>query len=845
MPLSSKKLGRLELLEEIQAGVSGELFRARDTRNGQEVGVHILPFSRGAPVQFEGRHHRVAQLKSHNILGVRGLRGKTDISYIVTDPVAGEPLASILRRGPIATPEAVDFADQIVRALETAHAGNVVHGDLSPEHVLVDESGNLKVFGFSLARQGPLEEDEVNEYLSPEAVRGRPIDARSDIFSFGSTLYEMLAGEAPFKRRTPMESAHAIVQDWANALPDKVPDDLADVIARCLSKNPAERFQTAAELKAALRNLVVQSLADPVTELSPRKRWLHGWMHVARARWDRGKDTFTEEMGRLKRMPLRWTALVLATFAMLMAADLFVRVRSDRLRQPPTFQRLTFRQGPIIRARLANQGRDVAFTARFEGTPQTSYLLTAATGAVRELKLPPDSSVVAVSSKGDVAVRQADGSLARMGLKSGQIVNQATAVLDADFSPGGDAMAVAHVNPAGSAYLLEYPIGHVLVKSITPIDLVRVSPKGDRVAYSKIEGAQKRLWVANKSGDSKQLADLGAGDANRSLSWSSDGQEIWFGATNAQERGIIQAVNMDGERRTVDWMPEAQLDDVGANGEALVEMFRGWNGARIRGISEGRDADLSWFGESVNMSLSADGTRAFFTEHGSGVYTRLRNGSPPVRLGEGSLVAVSPDGKWASVYRSTPQPRYYLVPSDGSKEMAVDIPVLDGHTAAVIAWRSDGSYLVWGNLPGHNKQHFLWNPKGGKPRLVTPMGSSIGLASGDGKTLLVSGPNNAYYVFPVEGGQPVPARGLLPADQLLSWANDGKSIYVGALAPNRHDFSIFKLNPTTGARTLWKLVQPDVQADSLGPTAITPDGNIYAYLYFRAQSELFLARGLR
>src|SRR5579871_882879 len=140
MPLSSKKLGRLELLAEVSAGPCGELLRARDIRNGQEVGVHILPFERGAPVQFEARHHRVAQLKNRNILGVRGLRGKTDISYIVTDPIAGEPLAAILKRGPLAIPEAVDLADQIAKALEAAHAADVVHGGLSPAHVLVDEA---------------------------------------------------------------------------------------------------------------------------------------------------------------------------------------------------------------------------------------------------------------------------------------------------------------------------------------------------------------------------------------------------------------------------------------------------------------------------------------------------------------------------------------------------------------------------------------------------------------------------------------------------------------------------------------------------------------------------------
>jgi WD40 repeat protein len=842
----------LELLAEIDLGGSGEFFHGRDTRSGQEVGVQILPFARGVPLRFEAAQHRAAQLNHPNILAIRGLRAKVDISYIVTEPFDGESLAAILKHGPLAITEAVDFADQIAQALDAAHAADVVHGNLGPPSLLVDRAGNIKVFGFSIAKPRAEDEEEGRyEYFSPEALRGQPIDARSDIFSFGSTLYEMLAGYPPFRRHTPAETVHAVMEEWAEGLPAKIPDDLADVVARCLQKDPEDRFQSAGELNAALRNLVVQSLADPVTELSPQTRRLQGLLHFAVAQLQQAAHRLAAGAARLTQLQ-GWPAMVLALLVLLLAADLFLRVRATRSPPVPSFQRLTFRQGPIIRARLADRGREVVYTARFEGAPQASFLTTADTGAVRDLKLPPDSSIVAISRKGDLAVRMKDGSLARLPINGGDLINQAASVLDADFSPSGDAIAVAHYDSVAANFALEYPVGHILVQSPEPIDLVRVSRDGEGVAFSRVEGARRRLWFVKRSGGAaRMLADLGPGAENRSLAWSKDGTEIWFGATSAAERGIIHAIALDGQRRVVDWLPEAELDDVGENGEALVETFRTWSGTRLRGLSDSRDTDLSWFGESVNAALPADGSQVFSTEHGaangrlSGVYRRSRRGTPPQRLCDGSLVAVSPDGKWVSVYRPSPQPRYFLVPANGGQEQPVDLRGLEGQTAAVIAWLPGNRYLVWGNRPRDGKQHFVWDPAKGKLQAVSPPGSTIGLASDDGSRLLTGSPSGSLYVLAVDGSRASPALGLLPGDQLLRWSSDKTAVFAGSAEENRRDFAIYKIYVANGARTLWKRVEPDVPADSSTLAAITPDGNTYAYIHFRAQSELFLARGLK
>jgi hypothetical protein len=208
-------------------------------------------------------------------------------------------------------------------------------------------------------------------------------------------------------------------------------------------------------------------------------------------------------------------------------------------------------------------------------------------------------------------------------------------------------------------------------------------------------------------------------------------------------------------------------------------------------------------------------------------------------------VAVSPDGKWASVYRAVPKPGFFLVAVDGGKEQLVDIPELEGRTAPVIAWLRGGRYLVWGNRPGNAKQHFIWNPTAGQLRVVSPPGSAIGLASDDGTRILTASPTGSLYTLAVEDGKLNRVQGVLPGDQFLRWSPDDQFVFAAVPAENRRDFSIFRINVSNGVRTLWKRVEPDPQANTAAPEAITPDGNTYAYIYFRGQSELFLARGLR
>jgi hypothetical protein len=844
MPLSQlKRLGRLELLSEVSVEVPGELFRGRDTTNSQEVGVHVLQ-GQGALFRFERAHHAAAALKHGNILAVRSLRAKSGIAYLVTEPVSGEPLSSMLKDGPLPIPRLLGLATQMARGLAAAHAAGVVHGDLKPGNVLVDSKDGVKIFGFALAPpfrppEDPDEQvDAVIDYMAPEQLRGEPADARSDVYSFGAILYEMALGRKPFEAADQATLIEAIRERAPNEPPETIPGNLVAIMGLCLEKGPGARFQSAVELVPELEQCA-EGPVEPAAETPPPPQ--REWTTAVLARWDRLKVSVNG--WEVPRLRVGWIAVALGAAAIILVAAALI----SRLQQGPPvvrqFQRLTFRQGPILRARFAEGGKRVVYTARFDHTRQASYVTNPETMDSTDLNLPDGSSLAAVSSKGELALRLADGTLARRPQSGGDLRQEATNILDADWSPDGERLAVARYDPQSGRYRLEYPLGEVLFSADHPLQIIRISPKGDLVAFTDGDPSERHVGVVNRSGDRKILASLGLGEGTRTLSWSPDGKEIWYGSITPEKQGIIQAVGLDGKKRVVDWIPQAHLDDVTAGGRVLVEVFRSWSGILFHASAPARDLDLSWYGVSADLKLSADGRFIAFTEfagHGTGietVYVRRTDGSPAVSLGEGTVVAVSQDGAWISAYRKKPQVSFFLIPGGGGQAKPIEIPGLENSTGAVVGWLSGGSYLVWGRKPPGPAQNFVWNPASGKLTAVSPEGSSAGLASGNGAYFLAEGPDRRRYVFWMNGNKPRPALGIEPSEQMLGWYKDNQSVFVA------HDLSIYRVNLFTGARAVWKKLNPLASVDSATPSAISADGEAYTTSYLWAQSDLFLANG--
>jgi serine/threonine-protein kinase len=264
MPLfPGARLGPYEILAPIGAGGMGEVWKARDTRLHREVAIKVLPnaLSRDPDrlARFEREAKALASLNHPRIATIYGLEESAEGMALVMELVDGDTLKS-----PLPLAEALRVAVQIAEALEAAHAKGITHRDLKPANVMVTDSG-IKLLDFGLAKVEVWTESENDEtarqtqagmvmgtaaYMSPEQAQGRRVDARSDIFSFGAVLYELVTGRSAFRGDSLASTLASVLRDEPD--PPDIPVEIQAVIARCLRKQPSDRFQTAAELRAAL-----------------------------------------------------------------------------------------------------------------------------------------------------------------------------------------------------------------------------------------------------------------------------------------------------------------------------------------------------------------------------------------------------------------------------------------------------------------------------------------------------------------------------------------------------------------------------------------------------------------
>ena len=251
-------LGPYVLLAPIGAGGMGEVWKARDTRLNRMVAVKRLKSQHSA--RFEREARVIAALNHPHICQIFDVGP----DYLVLEYIEGQPLLSRAKPGPLAVEEAVRLATQIAEALDAAHRKGVVHRDLKPANIMVTSEGSVKLLDFGLAKQTPhsdeagIDETETIEgtvmgtadYMAPEQVEGKHLDARSDIFSFGAVLYELLSGRRAFHGENPISTMAAILH--TEPVPLDAPAALQQIVKRCLAKPPEQRYQTVAELREAL-----------------------------------------------------------------------------------------------------------------------------------------------------------------------------------------------------------------------------------------------------------------------------------------------------------------------------------------------------------------------------------------------------------------------------------------------------------------------------------------------------------------------------------------------------------------------------------------------------------------
>lgn len=270
--MTGRTVLQYQVKERLGAGGMGEVYRARDLRLERDVALKFLPASRQADSDSRARllteARAAAALSSPHVAAIYDVEEHEGVLFIVMEYVPGEPLSHRTVRGPLSIADAVSVAMQVASALEHAHASGLVHRDIKSANIMVDDRGVAKVLDFGLAKRtpdflltatqptGPATCDGVVlgtlAYMSPEQARNLPVDQRSDLFSLGIVLYEMLAGALPFPASSPADVLDAIVHRSPAPL-RAVPGDLERIVRRALAKDPHARYQTAAELRADLQ----------------------------------------------------------------------------------------------------------------------------------------------------------------------------------------------------------------------------------------------------------------------------------------------------------------------------------------------------------------------------------------------------------------------------------------------------------------------------------------------------------------------------------------------------------------------------------------------------------------
>ena len=459
-------LGPYQILAPLGAGGMGEVYRARDTRLQRDVAIKVLPesFARDAERlrRFEQEARAVAALNHPNILAVHDIGAQDGTHYIVTELLDGRTLREQLDElhgGALPARKTIDYTRQICDGLAAAHNRGIVHRDLKPDNIFCTREGRIKILDFGLAKQTPAASEAATltgdapisaqtqpgmvmgtvGYMSPEQVRGTPTDHRSDIFSLGAILYEMLSGRRAFRRDTTAETMTAILREEPPELTGTnaaLPPGLQRIVHRCLEKEPAQRFQSAADLGFALEALsgstgtatgsaANSTIAAPAANPPP-------------------PATITT-----KKWPLAITAaLVLAA----LAAGWFARNATIPPKSVTSFTQVTFRRGTVYSARLAADGNTVVYTAAWDGgTPE---LYVASKEAPESVPLNVKNGVLlAVSPSGELAILTAahslhhyefEGTLSTMPMSGGAPRDILKNVTAADWSVDGQSLAVVH-----------------------------------------------------------------------------------------------------------------------------------------------------------------------------------------------------------------------------------------------------------------------------------------------------------------------------------------------------------------------------------------------------------------
>ncbi len=851
---NSQVIGHYRVIEKIGSGAMGEVFRARDERLGRDVALKLIrPSSNENPDhlrRFELEARAAASLNHPNIVAIYDVGFTDGIPYIVCELLEGKTLRKLLLEGALSLRLTVDYALQISQGLIAAHDRRIVHRDLKPENLFVTIDGRLKILDFGVAKLQPMSEEAGRTleelttvtksgavvgtvaYMSPEQLRSKAVDHRSDIFSMGAILYEMLTGHRAFQGETEVDTMTAVLLEEPPEVDleqANIPVSFQQIVRHCLEKDPENRFQSARDLAFALETL---SDAAPI----------------------RTKRTLPV---RPRGRTIPWAvAGVFLLVTLFLLADLW-RGR----KQFPTYHHVTFEQGTVFSARFAPDFRSIVYGAAWNGSPKQLYS-TVANSFLPQPLLLSDAILLAVSRNGELALTLRSGRGAHLLTQGGTLGTAPLAggspreeldnVPSADWDESDQLAVVHHVDGQDQ---IEYPIGHVLFRAKRgTISHLRLSPQGNKIAFMD----HPMQWddggwvdVIDLQGHVSVLTPQW--DSEDGLAWSADGKEIWFTAAESGTNRTLFAVDLAAHMRTILTSPGGMtLQDIAPDGRVLVSFDAERLALATMARGDSKPVDLSWHDWNVAKDISSDGQSILFEDdseiagHMFSSAIRKIDGTPPVNLSGGSPSKLSPDGKWViSIVLGKPG-RVSLVPIGVGQPHIIPLPEFEEIHNDTDRFLQDGKHFtINANEPGHAVRTYVVDLDGKNATPITPEGTTGILISPDGKYIFRMDNSGLLSIYSTTGGAgrriPDLEAGFFP----VQWSEDQSSIY--GYFSDQIPTKVYKVNVTTGKKTLVQELQPETIAGAVTITSVcvNRDGSRFAYSNYQVLSDLYIISGLR
>jgi serine/threonine protein kinase/Tol biopolymer transport system component len=854
------QLGPYKLEAQLGAGGMGEVFRATDTRLHRTVAIKILPHDKVADPERKRRflqEARAASALNHpNIVTLHDIASDNGIDYLVMEYVPGTSLDKLITPKGLPLAEASNYAQQIASALAAAHAAGIVHRDMKPANVMVTSESQVKVLDFGLAKltervPGPegetlTQESSLTEagtvmgtvgYMSPEQASAHPLDHRTDIFSLGVVLYEMIAGQRPFRGKSQVETLHAIIHDPVPPLAT-VPPRLAEIIDKALEKEPKERYQSAGDVAVDLRRL---GRAVPAARIAPPSR-VRPLMQAAAA------------------------ALVLEAGA---AGWILHRAPdADNPLANAQFTRLTDFPGDESDANISPDGKFVAFLADRDG-PVDIWLSQIGAGRFVNLTQGREPNL-----------------------------NLHMAIRAMGFSGDGSQLWLHDADAASPVRIMPSIGGQPRIFLGTRTQNVAWSPDGARIVYHTSDPGDPTFVADRSGGNARQIFVDRPGVHNHYPAWSPDGRWIYFvrGVPAANEMDLWRIAPSGGEaerlthhnsfvgystpidKRTVLYVARA-ADSSGpwlwaldverkltrrvsfglekytsvassADGRRLVATVANpvaslWSVPILDGPAEERDvkpfpvptvrALMPRFGAAALFYLSSRGMGDGLWRYQDGQAQEIWNGADASLL---EPPAVSLDGRRvAFVLRRSGKLRLQTETADGTEPQVVGENLDVQGTAG---WSPDGKWIVTGGSDGKSAGLFKIPVEGGAPVRLAGGSALNPVWSPDGSLIAYAGANVGLFA-PLLAVHPDGTRIELPVINLnrdgerIRFLPNGKGLVYMQGQGASQDFRLLDL--------VTKMTRPLTHLNNgakMRTFDITPDGRQIVFDRLRENSDIVL-----